>query len=176
MNKFSNAKIYKVTDVNNNESYYGSTINSLSLRKALHKNSYKKYKNGEFNKISIFDLFDKYGVDNCEIELVEEFPCENKIELLNREGFYIKNNECVNKTIAGRTLKEYYADNKEKYRQHNQEYYANNKEKISNHMKTYYQANKERIRQRQKIYFLRKVIEKLQQQNDDLKNHFINKM
>ncbi len=176
MNKFANAKIYRVTDINNNESYYGSTINSLSLRKALHKASYKKYKNGEFNKLSIFDLFDKYGVENCEIELVEEYPCENKSELLNREGCYIKENDCVNKFIAGRTLKEYYLDNKAKYKEHNQQYYANNKDKISNHMKNYYQNNKQRIRQRQKIYNLTKAVQKLKQENYELKNQLVNNL
>ena len=56
----------------------------------------------------------------CKIELVEAFPCSSKVELLKREGWYQLNNPCVNKKIAGRTIKEsnkkYYDDNKEKIR------------------------------------------------------------
>jgi hypothetical protein len=32
----------------------------------------------------------KYGIENCKIELVEAYPCENKEELRKREGYWIK--------------------------------------------------------------------------------------
>ena len=53
-------------------------------------------------------------MDNCKIELIENYCCECKEELLRREGHYIRENECVNKLIAGRTKKEYKSENKEK--------------------------------------------------------------
>jgi hypothetical protein len=49
-------------------------------------------------------LFEKY--DDVRIELIEEFPCENKMELNAREGYYIRTLDCVNKVIPGRTQKE----------------------------------------------------------------------
>jgi hypothetical protein len=58
-------------------------------------------------------LFEKY--DDVRIELIEEFPCENKMELNKREGHYIRTLECVNKLVAGRTKKEWREDNKEKF-------------------------------------------------------------
>jgi hypothetical protein len=36
------------------------------------------------------------------------------MELDKREGEYIRNNNCINRCIAGRTQKEYYEENKEK--------------------------------------------------------------
>jgi hypothetical protein len=39
------------------------------------------------------------------------------MELDKREGEHIRNNNCINKYIAGRTMKEYYEDNKEKIKQ-----------------------------------------------------------
>ena len=61
-------------------------------------------------------IFDEYGIENCKIELLEHFPCENRDELLKREGYYIKKTECVNKIVPGRTNKEWQDDNKEQYR------------------------------------------------------------
>jgi hypothetical protein len=40
-------------------------------------------------------LFEKY--DDVRIELIEEYPCKNKMQLNKREGYYIRNNDCVNK-------------------------------------------------------------------------------
>jgi hypothetical protein len=48
-------------------------------------------------------LFEKY--DDVRIELIEEFPCENKMELNKREGHYIRTLECVNKRIAWKNKK-----------------------------------------------------------------------
>jgi len=41
------------------------------------------------------------------IELIEHYPCANKKEAHAREGFWIRNNECINKYVPGRTMKEY---------------------------------------------------------------------
>ena len=47
--------------------------------------------------------------------LLEDFPCETKRELLNKEGEYIRNTpNCINTQIQGRTVKEYKYDNREK--------------------------------------------------------------
>ena len=43
-----------------------------------------------------------FGLENCKIALVELFPCASKMELERKEGEYIKNNDCVNKTVVGR--------------------------------------------------------------------------
>ena len=60
-------------------------------------------------------MFDEYAVENCKIELIENYPCANREELLKREGHHIKNNECLNRCVAGRTINEWKEDNKEHY-------------------------------------------------------------
>lgn len=42
------------------------------------------------------------GIENFEIEVVEEFPCENKKELEKREGEIIREYGTLNRRIAGR--------------------------------------------------------------------------
>ena len=102
--------------------YYGSTTQPLCKRISEHRSRYKRYKNGKEYYKSVFIIFDEFGLENCKIELVELFPCENKNQLHQKEGEYIKNNECVNKNIAGRTLKEYYEDHKEQKLKYQKEY------------------------------------------------------
>ena len=54
----------------------------------------KNIKNGY---ISSFKCFEGENIYN--IILLENFPCNNKNELLKREGYYIKNLDCVNKKL-----------------------------------------------------------------------------
>ena len=135
MPNYQNGKIYKLWSPQGDEIYIGSTINTLARRKEQHKTNL----NSCCSKI----LFEKY--DDVRIELIEEYPCKNKMELNKREGYYIRNNECVNKYIAGRTMKDYYEDNKEVCNQKSKEYYEDNKEKIKEKVKDYKEKNKEKI-------------------------------
>jgi hypothetical protein len=139
MPDYANGKIYKIEV--DGLTYYGSTVMTLRERMSKHKNTFKRWKNGEINKCACFDLFDKYGFDNCPIELVEDYPCETKKDLLIREDCYIKNMECINENAAHTTREEaleqkrqYHQDHKEKFnekrRQHHQDHQAN-KEAIS---------------------------------------------
>jgi len=112
-NKYATAKIYKVVDNSYTMCYYGSTTQQLSRRMAKHRLHYRLFGDGKFSRISVFDIFDAHGADNCKIELVEECPCETKEQLNRREGAYIRDNECVNKQIAGRSLTERLEDTRE---------------------------------------------------------------
>jgi hypothetical protein len=51
--------------------------------------------------------------NNWYIELYENFPCDNKEQLNKREGEIIREIATLSKNIAGRTIKEYYEQNKE---------------------------------------------------------------
>ena len=80
------------------------------------------------NCITVFKLFDKYGLNNCRIELEETFPCHNIDQLLAREGEYVRNTDyCINKQINGRTFKEWYEDNKEQLQEKQKQYYNEHK-------------------------------------------------
>ena len=109
--KYKNGKIYKIVDIGYNKCYIGSTIDLLCKRMGKHRDAYKQYNNGKAGKTTAFELFAEYGIENCKIELVEIYPCNSRTELQAREGYHIKNEECVNKVICGRTVKEYRSDN-----------------------------------------------------------------
>ena len=115
--KYKNGKIYRIVG-EDGLTYIGSTINKLYERLSSHKYHYKKYLDGESkNYLTSFEIL-KSG--EYRIELVEEFACDSRDELTAREGHYIRELDCVNKQIAGRTKKE-----------SKKEYEKNNKEKIS---------------------------------------------
>ena len=144
MSDYSKGQIYKIVDVGFNKCYIGSTVQKLSYRMAGHRRDYDRYLSGKFPyKNSIFNLFDEFGVENCKIIWIEDYPCSSKKELEAREGDHQKENECVNKVIAGRTLKEWYQDNKEEINQAHREYYYNNREKTIARQLVNYHNNKE---------------------------------
>ena len=79
--------------------------------------------------------------------LFEKFPCSSKTELTVREGAFIRENECVNKYIPGRTKKEY-----------NHQYYEDNQDAIKTKQNKYYQVHKDAINIRHKQYQSRVAI------------------
>ena len=115
MPDYQKAKIYKLWSPQGTEDeiYFGSTTDELYKRKSSHK-SKKNCK----SKI----LFEKY--DDVRIEIIEEYPCNNKEELLKKEGEYIRNNKCLNRIIPDRTKKEC-----------DKEYREKNKEQIKEKIK-----------------------------------------
>eukprot|EP00966_Prymnesium_polylepis_P323553 7379732-Prymnesium_polylepis.1 len=92
-------------------------------------------------------LFDEGSL--VKIELIEEYPCSNRMELNRREGEWIRNTKCVNKAIAGRTAKEYYEDNQDKIKDYREE----NKEQINAKKKEYREKSKEKIKEASKNYY-----------------------
>jgi len=147
--RYQNGKIYKIVDVGYNDCYIGSTTEKLSQRMVRHRACYKMWKAGKRSgNMSSFILFEKYGVENCKIELITEFPRENKIQLEREEGRYIKGETCVNKCVAGRTKKEYKEEHREAICEKEKERRTKNKEHICLIQKLWYEQNKEQIKQR----------------------------
>jgi hypothetical protein len=139
---YKNGKIYTIRSHQTDQFYIGSTCSPLSKRLYEHKNSYKCYLNGKSYFITSFEIV-KY--DDVYIELLEEYPCENKMMLRKREGELIRDNTCVNKYIAGRNQKEYKEQNKYKINEYIQKYREENKEQINEYRKKYRELNKEQI-------------------------------
>ena len=109
---YKNGKIYQVVCNITGETYVGSTCKSLKDRLAEHK--------------ICNDCCSKQIIQrgNYYIDLLENYPCENRYELYRKEGEYQKSIKCINKIVAGRTHKEYYQEHKEqkvKYQQDNKE-------------------------------------------------------
>ena len=118
MVNYANGKIYKIEAIDGvGDVYIGSTTKMyLSSRMDAHRHDYEGWKLGckNFTKVSSFDVFDKYNIDNCHIVLLETFPCGSVDELRAREAYHIRNTPCTNKNIPGRTRQQYRVDNKEK--------------------------------------------------------------
>lgn len=142
MNKFLNAKIYKIVCNTTGLQYIGSTCEELSRRLTFHKADYKRYINKTHNYITSFKIIEN---NNYEIILIENYPCNCKEELFLKEGFHIKNNECVNRVISGRSKKEYIKDNKNKIKDYSKNYYKKNSDKIKERQKEYYKNKIKKI-------------------------------
>ena len=138
MPDYQKSKIYKIWDNNYTECYVGSTTQDLSVRMAEHRKFYKQYLEGKRNNYTSFDLFKKYGVENCRIELEEAYACNNKEEPTAREGVIIRRDKCVNKHINGRTHKEWYIDNKAEERYKRKQHYEKHKERFLSQQKQKY--------------------------------------
>ena len=154
---YHNGKIYVLRSHQTEDIYIGSTTTKLSKRLYNHKQHFKCWKNGKHNYTSSYELM-KY--DDCYIELLEKYSCENKMELHRREGQLIREMDCVNKRIPGRTHREWYDDNKERKKEYNKEWRENNKDK----KKEYYQDNKEKIKEQVKAY--------TEANKDKINNHY----
>ncbi len=147
---YNNGKIYKIVSNQTDKVYYGSTCSPLFKRLYQHKVNYKSYQNGKYCNTTSFEIV-KY--DDCEIILVEKFPCESKEELYARERYYIENNNCVNKIVIGRTKSQWYNDNKETIKEQRKQYREDNKETIKEQQKQWYNDNKEQIKEQKKQWY-----------------------
>ena len=163
-NKYLMGKIYKVVDIGYNKCYVGSTCAELSHRMSGHINKYKGFINGkeQKGKVRVYDLFNEYGVENCKIELIEYYPCDTLNELERREGEHIRNNESVNKVVAGRTKQEYYHDKKDKILEFMKNYYKEHQDKLNEYsreyIKEYYPRNKDKLNEYSRNYSKKKTL------------------
>jgi len=158
---YSKGKIYRIEPVVEHDVgdvYYGSTCCArLCDRFKGHVSTSKN----PLNTITSRLLFEKYGLLQCKIFLVEDFPCSTKDELTRRESHFIRNFACVNKKIPNLTLDEtkaynsaYYFVNKDKINTQGKVSYLENKDKINTQRKGHYLENKDEIDANRKSYRL----------------------
>jgi hypothetical protein len=138
---YANGKIYSIRSYQTDLIYIGSTTQSLSVRMAKHRSAHKQpAKKKKMTSGSIIEYGDAY------IELIEEYKCDNKMELLKREGEIIRaTDNTVNKNIAGRTLKEYYIDNQDELKAKAKQYRINNPETTKQSDRQYREHNKHKL-------------------------------
>lgn len=157
-------KVYKLISDNSDQIYIGSTCNPLYKRKAQHKSRYQKYLEGKDMIYSTaFEIVKAGGID---IVLVESYPCDSKEELHARERYWIEKlrDQCVNKNIPTRSIKEWYTENKSQIKEKKKENYEQNKPQILEKAKKYRQKNEENIREFL-IHYREENKEKLKQQS-----------
>ncbi len=147
MPNYQLGKIYKIVCNTTGKVYYGSTCEpTLARRLAKHVGCYKFWKNGNNEKKGYITSFLIIENNDYDIILVEKCPCDDKMDLLKRERYYIENNECVNKSIPSRTTKEY-----------KKIYYEENKNELINGMKEYYEINNKKIKDKSKKYRIENI-------------------
>lgn len=147
MPSYSEGKIYKLISPHTEEVYIGSTIQLLQQRKSKHLHKFKK---GILTCLSK-KIFDAGDVD---IVLLENYPCESKRELEERERYWIETTEkCINKMFPTRTSKEYYESNKEDKKQYGRDYYYKNRDKVLERCSEYREKNKDKIKAYMQKYY-----------------------
>jgi hypothetical protein len=141
--------------------YIGSTTQSLAKRIGGHKVNYKAYSVNGKRYISSYEII-KYP--DAYVELIEVFPCNNKMELCKREGQIIRTTEnTTNRRIEGRTIQEYRSDNVVKIKQYridnadtmkdyNKQYRTDNADILKEQAQQYYQDNKDILKYKKKQY------------------------
>jgi hypothetical protein len=156
MPDYQKGKIYKLWSPSKNLVYYGSTTQTISRRLSKHLQDFNRYNNGCYHYVTSFKILE---FEDYKIELVEDYPCNNRQQLCKKEGEHIKANECVNKRIDGRTPKEYREDNIDKAKQYRKDnvdkikqYNCNNVEEKKQYNKKYRDANADKIKQYNKEY------------------------
>ena len=134
---YANGKIYQILNNVDDDVYVGSTCVPLSRRMAKHRWCLKS--SVSCNR-PLYVKMEELGVDNFYIELLEEYPCDNKEQLNAREGYYIRSMATLNMVIAGRS---------------NQQWQADKKDRISRNHKQYHEASKEQIHEKKKTLLRR---------------------
>ena len=145
MPDYSKGKIYCIRSFQTDDVYIGSTTQTLAQRLGKHKVSYKLYLKGKGKYVTAYKIL-KYH--DYYIELITLYPCSCKAELEAEEGKFIREWNCVNKTIIGRTQKQWRFDNREKLKEQKKQYYIDNIDKKKEYDKQYYIDNKERKKQK----------------------------
>ena len=134
--RYQRGKIYTVRcRYDDNLIYVGSTIDKLAKRMAGHR---------IHEDCSLYQLVNgDWG--NWYIELYEEYPCDNKEQLIKREGEVMREFATVNRRIAGRTIQEYYEDNRDYILEYKKKYYEDNRDEFRDKNKKYYNDNHDKI-------------------------------
>ena len=160
---YQNGKHYCIRNDVDDDIYVGSTTQLLCKRMVAHR---AKVKSKPHYKLYVKMI--ELGIEHLYIELIENYPCDNKEELRKREGHYIRERETINTLIAGRTKtewtnenkehvkatqKQYYNDNKEEMQKQHKEYREEHKDEIKVWKKEHYETNKEDILAKQKVYY-----------------------
>jgi GIY-YIG catalytic domain len=153
INIYNHSKIYKIVSPSTDKIYIGSTTQTLAQRLGKHLSNYKYYTINNKGYITSYEII-KLG--DYSIQLIEQCNFNNKEQLRQREGYYIKLHRdiCVNKYIPLRTDSEYRNDNKEKLKLCKKKHYINNKEHITEYNKQLRITNKDSIAEQKKQYYI----------------------
>lgn len=170
MPNYQNSKIYKITCVESDDIYIGSTVQSLNQRLNKHISDCKKYV--ENNKAPHCTSCDIVKYRSAEITLICDFPCDSSEELRKKEREFIETvPNCINKCIPYKsvdeqkeTRKQYNVINREKHAAYHKVYQKINKEKLEEYRfesyncecggKYKYHSKAKHMKSKKHIYFV----------------------
>ena len=142
---YSHGKIYCIRNNVDDEIYIGSTTQSLSKRMAKHRESIDNSTKSHFR---LYEKMRDIGIENCYIELVKNYPCENNEQLRAEEGKIMRVMATLNDRVECRTRKERYEDNKEAVLEQNKKWRDEHKEEQKEYFKKHRENNKDKIKAR----------------------------
>ena len=126
--KYEHGKIYKLVSPHTQDIYVGGTVRPLIYRLYGHRSDYNAFLKKRKRYLTSHEIV-KWG--NPTVELIEDYPCQNKRELLIRERYHIENTpNCVNMVHPTRTLAEWRIDNKDRLALKAAEYYDKNIDRL----------------------------------------------
>ena len=156
---YSKAVIYKIYNIDEPDKFYvGSTANSIWRRLYTHKTSSKKCKSFFYTEVN------RLGWDKFKIEVIENFPCNNKQELFAEEerirsetdAYYNSYRSMVPEEQRKQNYKiykkNYYEENRDYINRHNKNYTKTHKEQLKEYRKNYREEHKEHIKEQSKKY------------------------
>ena len=147
---FTNGKVYCIRNYIDKEIYVGSTCQPLKKRMWHHKSDATR--NTEQTK-KLYIKMNLIGYEQFYIELLEECPCHNLMQLRKREGELMRElNASLNSVLAGRTKEEYRQEHKEYLKQKIKEWNIRNKEHRQQYEKDYRDKHKEKKQEYDKNY------------------------
>jgi hypothetical protein len=115
-NKYEHSILYKIRHKTEEikDCYAGSTAGAFGVRKSQHKRNVCNPQSRDY-MLHVYAFIRSHGGwDAWIMELIEVYPCQNRKELLRREGYWVKTlGATLNIHMPGRTKKEHYEDNKE---------------------------------------------------------------
>lgn len=135
-NRFRNGKIYEITSNNTDMIYIGSCTISLKKRLIVHKTK-------KCSSKCIIECGD------YNINLIEDYSCNNFDELRMREQYWINKYRQDGKNIVN--IRDAYITEEEK-EIYNENWYKKNKNKKIEKQKLYYKKNKQSYNEYQKEY------------------------
>ena len=169
MPNYQNSMIYKLccNDPNITDSYVGSTVN-FKCRKSSHKSKCNNQGGPAYNNYKYQFIREHGGFENWSMILIENFPCDTKLELLKRERYWLEElGATLNKLVPSRTPKEfkkiYNETHKKEITEYNKKYHENHKKERSEFRKIYYEKHKDELNEQNKIYYEHHKEERIEQ-------------
>lgn len=156
INIYKNGKIYRL-QCNDGHYYIGSTTQKLMRRLYHHKETSKKDNTIAYQHIK------QLGWKNVEIQLIEDYPCDVKKDLNEREDYYIRQSKddplCLNEKRAyvsteekKQQVIEYAKNHREDAIQRTKKYREEHQEEVLEKKREYREKNRKLLNEKQKEY------------------------